>query len=76
MRYKMADDIIDSDVLIGKHKDDIIELLGSPYDTNRYGKDNFSYRLGRPPSFSEPKRIILIIDFELNHAVRVIESSE
>lgn len=75
-RYQMVDDIIDSDLLIGKSKEDIIELLGSPYNTNLYGKDNFAYRLGRPPSFSESKRTILIVDFELDHAVQVIESSE
>ena len=75
-RYQMADDIIDSDMLIGKNKDDIIELLGSPYKSNFFGKDNIAYRLGRPPSFSESKRTILIIDFELGHAVQVIESSE
>lgn len=76
VRYKMLDDIIDSDLLIGKHKDTIIDVLGSPYKINLYGKDNFAYRLGRPPSFSESKRTILIIDFELDHAVEVIESSE
>lgn len=76
VRYKMADDIIDSDMLIGKHKQAVIDLLGTPYKTNIYGKDNFIYRLGRPPSFSESKRTILIIDFELDHVVEVIESNE
>lgn len=76
MRYKMADDIIDSDLLIGKSKEDIIDLLGVPYDTNLFGKDNIAYRLGRPPSFSQTKHAILIIDFKLGHAVQVIESSE
>ncbi|MFT5847057.1 MAG: hypothetical protein ACJARX_000339 [Psychroserpens sp.] len=76
VRYKMLDDIIDSDVLIGKHKDAIIDLLGTPYNTNLLGKDNFTYRLGRPPSFSESKRTILIIDFELDHAVKASESFE
>lgn len=76
MRYQMADDIIDSDMLIGKSKEDVIELLGLPYKSNLFGKDNIAYRLGRPPSFSESKRTILIIDFELDHAVQVIESIE
>ena len=76
VRYKMADDIIDSDMLIGKHKDAVIDLFGTPYKTNLYGKDNFAYRLGRPPSFSESKRTILIVDFELDHVVEVIESTE
>ena len=76
MRYQMADDIIDSDLLIRKSKDDIINLLGLPYDTNLFGKDNFVYKLGKPPSFSEPKVALLIIVFELDRAVEVIESIE
>ncbi|MEM5563689.1 hypothetical protein WNY78_01165 [Psychroserpens sp. AS72] len=75
-RYQMADDIIDSEMLIGKSKEDIIDVLGLPYKSNLYGKDNIAYRLGRPPSFSESKRTILIIDFELDHAVQVIQSIE
>lgn len=75
-RYQMADDIIDSDLLITKSKEDIIDLLGSPYDTNLFGKDNFIYKLGKPPSFSESKIALLIIVFELNLAVEVIESKE
>jgi hypothetical protein len=76
LRYKMADDIIDSDMLIGMSKDEVIDLLGFPYKTNLYGKDNIAYRLGRPPSFSKSKRTILIVDFELGDVVQVIESSE
>ena len=63
-RYKMADDIIDSGLLIGKSNNDVIELLGTPYISNRNGNDNFIYRLGKSPSFSKPKEDNLIVIFE------------
>ena len=34
IRYKMVDNLINSKVLIGKNKSEIIELLGKPNSTN------------------------------------------
>ena len=76
MRYKMVDDIIDSDLLIGKSKNDVIQLLGPSNDNNNYGKDNLVYKLGKPPSFSEPKVSRLIVIIELGYVNEVIKSSE
>ena len=33
VRYKLADDLIESQLLIGKTKSEVIELLGEPYST-------------------------------------------
>jgi len=75
-RYTMTDDIIDSELLIGKSKDEVIELLGIPYMTNHNGNDNIVYRLGKSPSFSKPKEDNLIIIFENAVVVEVIHIKE
>ena len=41
-RYQMADHIIDSNMLVGKSREDIIQLLGLPYKSNLYDKDNIA----------------------------------
>ena len=63
-RYKMVDDIIDEEVLIGQSKDSIVELLGQPLDALDTNKDLLHYNIGSPPSFSQPVREELIILFE------------
>nr|WP_321221787.1 hypothetical protein [uncultured Psychroserpens sp.] len=70
-RYKMADDIIDDEIFIGKSKQDIIEVLGEPVDPLQSEKDILNYKIGTPPSFRELKREELIIVFENNVANEV-----
>lgn len=62
-RYKMVDDIIESQLLISKTKDEVIVLLGKPNSSSSIEKDIFLYRLGKPPSFFEAKREQLLIIF-------------
>ena len=62
-RYKMVDDLIESQILIGKTKDDVIFLLGKPNLSSTTENDMFTYRLGEPPSFFEAKRELLLILF-------------
>ena len=76
MRYKMADDIIENKILIGKTKQDIVLLLGKAQYEITEGKDHFIYRLGKPTSFSELKEAKLIIVFENNIAVKVMQIEE
>lgn len=70
-RYKMADEIIDSELFIGKSKDEIIEVLGEPVDPIYSEKDILNYKIGTPPSFSKHKREELIIVFEDSVVIEV-----
>ena len=63
-RYKMVDDLIDSQLLINKSKDEVVLLLGEPYSSSAIEKDIFIYRIGKQPSFFESKKEHLLIIFE------------
>jgi len=70
-RYQMVDDIIESQILRDKTKDEVVFLLGQPNSRFTKEKDVFLYRLGTPPSFFEPKREQLLIVFENNKVLKV-----
>ena len=60
-RYKMADDIIESQMLLNKSKIEVIELLGEP-NAVLSDQNAFVYKLGSPPSFfSETKEHLLVV---------------
>ena len=63
-RHQMVDDVIESQMLLGKTKDEVIFLLGEPNSSISEEKDFFLYLLGNPPSFFQPKREQLLIVFE------------
>ena len=63
-RYKMVDDLIESQLLIDKSKSEVILLLGQPYSSSNIEKDIFIYRLGDQPSFFESRKEHLLIIFE------------
>ena len=69
-RYKMVDDIVDDEIFIGKSKDEIIKVLGTPVDPISTEKDILNYKIGTPPSFKELKREELIIEFENSVATK------
>ncbi len=76
MRYKMADDIIESQLLIGKPKDEVIVILGKANSSLSEEKDLFFYRLGTPPSFFEAKReqlLIIFVDQKVIEVARIPE---
>jgi len=71
MRYKMADDIIEKQLLIGKTKIAVIALLGKSYATTSLGQEFLVYRLGKPQSFSESKSEQLLIVFKDQKVIKV-----
>ena len=74
-RYKMAEDIIENKLIIGKTKQEIVLLLGEDIMySNANKKEQFVYSLGTPPSFFETKKEKLIIIFENDTVVKVIKS--
>lgn len=68
-RYKMSKDIIKSDILIGKTKDEIIELLGN--DFYAYDKNHISYELGFVPELFNIDPVFLDIYFENGKVIKV-----
>ncbi|MCD2257910.1 outer membrane protein assembly factor BamE [Psychroserpens luteolus] len=77
MRYKMADHIVSSDTLIGKTKEEVIFILGSPDADNLIEVDHVSYDIGKAPSFFKSGERQLIVFFESNLAFEVaVVSSE
>lgn len=75
-RYKMSKDIIESNMLIGKTKDEVIMLLGLAEESSLQGKEHVIYALGKPPSFFEEEAAKLVVIFENSLATKVIHSHE
>jgi len=70
-RHKMVDDVIESQLLIGKTKDEVIFLLGEPNSSISADKDVFLYRLGQAPSFIKSQREQLLVAFEDDKVLKV-----
>ena len=75
-RYKLADDIIESQLLIGKTKEEVIALLGENYSTLSLNQESLIYKLGQPPSFFEPKMELLLILFVKEKVIEVTRIQE
>ena len=68
-RYEMSENIIESNMLIGKPKDEVIKLLGRNYFT--YNEAHIAYELGMPPGLFRLDPDVLDIHFENNKVVKV-----
>lgn len=68
-RYELSDDIIDSNMLLGKTKAEVLLLLGE--EGNAEASDNWSYYLGFKPGFANIDPYFLSIEFENGKVVRV-----
>lgn len=70
-RYEMSEYIIESDLLIGKTKVEIIELLGKDYASNN--EKEIIFILGFVPGLFNIDPDILVISFENNKVIKVIQ---
>ena len=68
-RYKMSEDIIESKMLIGKTKQEIVELLGN--DFYSYSENHIAYRLGFVPGLFNIDPDVLDIYFENGKVTKV-----
>ena len=68
-RYEMSKDIIKSEMLIGKTKEEVIEILGQDYYEG--GKDIIYYYLGFVPALFNIDPDILDIYFENGKVIKV-----
>ncbi len=63
-RHEIVDDLIDSNILSSKSKQEVITVLGEPYPYVNRNSDTLVYNLGKPPSFFEETQERLQITFE------------
>lgn len=68
-RYKMSKDIINSEMLIGKTKEEVIELLGD--DFYSYDENSIEYDLGFVPMLFNIDPDVLVIYFEKGKVIKV-----
>lgn len=68
-RYKMTENIIDSRILIGKTKEEVIELLGT--DNIKSGKDHILYSIGFVPGIANIDPDVLDIYFKNGRVIKV-----
>ena len=62
-RYKMVDDLIESQLLMGSTKCQVISILGKPSSSTQGDRDAFIYDIGDPPSFFDSRKEHLLIIF-------------
>lgn len=72
-RYKMSEDIIESEILIGKTKTEIIQLLGN--DFYSYNNNHIAYELGFVPGLFNIDIDVLDIYFENEKVIKVSKHS-
>ncbi|WP_417619515.1 hypothetical protein [Oceanihabitans sediminis] len=73
-RYKMAKDIVTSNILLGKSQDEVEDLLGKAVPSNLEGRDHLVFDLGKAPSFFEAAAESLVVIFEEDKVVKVLHS--
>lgn len=68
-RYKMSEDIIESKILIGKTKQEIIELLGN--DFYSYSENHIAYGLGFVPRLFNIDPDVLVVYLKNGKVIKV-----
>lgn len=62
-RYEIVDDLLDSEILDGKTKQEVLSILGEPYPYINKDSNTLIYEMGKPPAFFEEKIEFLKIVF-------------
>lgn len=70
-RYELSEDLIDSEILIGKTKKEVKKILGDTFQ--EWSADNWSYYLGSRPGIMDPD--YLDIEFKDGKVVKVRQHS-
>lgn len=73
-RYEFSQDIIDSKMLIGKTKSEVLQILGDKIDNEQ--NDNWSYDLGFKPGFANIDPDVLDIEFKKGKVVDVVQHEQ
>jgi len=70
-RYEYARDLIESGILLGKSKSEVLTMLGKDADTTR--TDELGYDIGSKPAVNGVDQSYLVIDFKSGEVVTVSE---
>ena len=70
-RYKMVDDLIESQQLIKKSKSEIIQILGEPNSRLSGKRDVFLYDIGNVPGFYKDQEEQLFVEFKNEKVLKV-----
>ena len=70
-RYRMTEDIIENQILLGKTKNEIIELLGNDY--NICNENEITYFIGHVPGLFNIDPSVLAIYFNNGKVVKVTQ---
>ena len=76
-RYKMIDDLIESQRLMNKSKTEVLQILGLPSSSAIQPKDIFIYTIGDPPSFFESRKehlLIVFVDQKVNEVTLAFDN--
>ncbi|WP_299337415.1 hypothetical protein [uncultured Psychroserpens sp.] len=76
MRYKMCEDIVDNELLLGKTDVEVISLLGEPDLFSSEQNFQMIYEVGKGPSFFESEEDQLIVIFENSRVVKAIYAED
>ena len=68
-RYKISEDIIESEMLIGKTREEVISVLGDDYYS--YSDDHIGYNIGLKPGILNIDPHVLDVYFENDIVVKV-----
>ena len=68
-RYNLSEDIIESEMLIGKTKSEVRQILGDENNTDQ--SDYWSYYLGFTPGFVNMDPDALVIEFKDGKVIKV-----
>ena len=71
-RYKMSKDLVESRILIGKNKQEVLQLLGLSDAFTYKGKPHLLYKMGKAPSFFENQEELLVVIFEDSLVTKVV----
>ncbi len=63
-RYKMIDNLIESQFIMDKTKQEVLQILGEPTSRSISQEEFFIYDIGDPPSFFDSRKEHLMIIFE------------
>ncbi|WP_163409760.1 outer membrane protein assembly factor BamE [Flavobacterium ajazii] len=72
-RYELSEDLIESEILIGKTKQQVREILGE--QNNKYESNNWKYYLGFKPTLFGIDPDILEIEFKNGKAINICQIS-
>ena len=75
-RYKMSKDLVESGMLVGKSRQEVLQLLGMSDASTYNGKPHLLYKMGKSPSFFDSQEEVLVVIFRDSLVTNVVLTDE